>query len=408
MIIASRGRNIEVRDIFDGIDRVPLPSSFGGTASHSGVRVSLENAAGIPAVLRAYRLVSETIAGFPVRVCRHEGGVHKVVEGAPQAPLLEQPSLAMDAFAFWSYALGCLLRGNLYLQKLRSRGRVVELRPIHPDRVRPKATKGGTVEYHVRNGGQVTILSRRDLLHVPGILLDDPYCGVSVISASRHGIGIALARQEFEGRFLANDATPPVVLKHPAHTLTKDQQDEFLTSFDRRNAGSQNAGRTALTWGGIEVEQLGISMQDAQFVETQRYTVQDVARMFGVPSGLLGDTEAPGADDPEKENKRFLQLGLKPWLDRLEYGLHADSDVFPDRALHPSFDFSALLRPDVRTRSEANHKARQAGWKTANEIRAEEGLPPHKDGDVLQVVPVGGGPERPGTTSSEQDSANDE
>ena len=149
-----------------------------------------------------------------------------------------------------------------------------------------------------------------------------------------------------------------------------------------------------MMWGGWSIDKLAVSLEDAQYVETQRFAVQDIARMTGVPSGMLDEPAGGKAAiaTPEQEAMRFLTYGLSPWMVRFGQGLAADRDLFPEPDWNVGQDHSELLKADIKTRYEANRLARQGGWITANEIRATEGYPEIAGGDELQQTPVGGAP----------------
>lgn len=385
-------RELRSASLYDGSDRIPRASRYGGSVGFSGERVNLQSATGLPAFMRAVRLLCETAGMLPLEVGRGRGGLFTVEESAPQWPLLhEQPNEDMSPMDCWAYVVASLLRGNAYVQKLKARGRVVELYPLDPGRVAPKV-ENGSIVFHVKDGNKTTVLTKADLIHIPGLLLDDPCVGVSLVQAFRNPLATHLARQRFEGRYLANDGTPSVVINHPDKNLSEEQRQALRDSYTAKHSGPDNAGRPAVMWGGVTLDKISVSLSDAQFVEAQNFAVQDIARMTGVPAGLLGDPEAPGSDSPEKENMRFLTYGLSPWLTRLESGLWMDDDLFPDKKLRPRFNADELLRVDFATRAAADHKLRQAGIATVNELRPHYGLGPHPDGDELQQTPVGGAP----------------
>lgn len=387
------GAKRELFGLFDSSTPIPRPSQWGSTLSHSGERISLESASGLPAFLRGVRLISETAAGLPIGLYRGFGEKRKAMPNAPQLGILRRPNPDCSPFSVWSYTFASLLRGNAYLRKLKVRNDTRFLYPINPACVTPKYD-GDRAEFDIRDreyGPVVKTVGKDQIIHIPGILLEDPYVGVSVVQAHRHGLGNELGRQRFEGRYLANDGTPGVVLKHTGPgNPTAEQRQEVRAGYESRHVGSPNAGRVGMTWGGWEIDSMPVNLQDAQFIESKRYGVQDIGRMLGVPAGLLGDPEAPGGDSPEQENMRFLQHGLRPWMDRVEAGLVMDVDLFPESDWEAVFDEQGFLRADIKTRWDAYRLGRQGGWVTANEIRSREGLPAVDDGDEIQQTPVGG------------------
>jgi HK97 family phage portal protein len=221
--------------------------------------------------------------------------------------------------------------------------------------------------------------------------VDHPAIGVSVVDAFRRSIGTEISRHEFENRYLQNDGFPGVILKHPSN-VTREQREELRDSFEARHGGPSNAGRPAVIWGGWEIDRISTTLTDAQFIESQKFGVQEVGRMLGIPGGLLNDPDTQTSLSLEAENMRFLQYGLDPWITRLEQALSNDQDLFPAPDFSVEFDPSRLLRADIKTRFDAYRLARQGGWITANEIRAIEGLDSVDGGDQIQQTPVGGAP----------------
>jgi HK97 family phage portal protein len=310
-----------------------------------------------------------------------------------QYQLLDRPHPEIAGFYVWAFTYAAMIRGNAYLWKVKAGNQVSSLYPVDPRLVTPKYKDGvATFEISEKPGRKPYLtVGRETIIHLPGVLLENPYIGVSIVEAQRNGLGTYLAQQEFQARFLANDGAPGVVLKHTSN-MTEEQRNAIRDSYEARHGGVGNAGRPAVLWGGWEIDRLPISLADAQFIDAQRFSVQEIARMLGVPSGMLGDPEAPGQDSVESENMRFLQYGLKPWMDRLEESLEADPDLFPNESLELKIDSSELLRADIKSRYDAYRLARQGGWVTPNEIRAREGLQPVDGGDEIQITPVGGAP----------------
>jgi HK97 family phage portal protein len=391
LILRTKGGQRAQFAAFDSSVPIPRPSQWGGSLSYAGQRVTYESAVGLPAFLRGVRLICETSAGFPIRNFREgQDGSRRPM---PVQPYLRRPNINQSPFQAWSYVFASMLRGNAYIWKVKvGRAKTIkQLYPLNPVLVTPKY-EGDRPTFEIRErplGPVVKTVGADTIIHIPGVLVEDPFVGESVVVAHRHGIGTALARQEFEGRYLANDGSPGVVLHHEGHP-TEEQRTAIRAGYEAKHAGPSNAGRVGLMWGGWSIDKTAVSLEDAQFIESQQFTVQDIGRMLGVPAGLLGDPNAPGSDTPEQENMRFLTYGLRPWTERVEQGLANDPDLFPEPDWQVEFDPSRLLMADIQTRWDAYRLGRQGGWITANEIRAKEGLEARPDGDEIQVTPVGG------------------
>lgn len=392
MILATKNGDVEF-SAFDSSTPIPRASQWGGSMSWSGRRVDVEDAAGLPAFFRALRLLCETPAGFPMEVYRGHGENREPTPDAPQVKVLRRPSPAHTPFQVWDWTYKSMLRGNAYLWKVKGARGVEHLVPVDPRIIAPKYDTG-EARFEIRDSatGPLRRTVGKDLiLHIPGILISHPCVGVSIIEAQKNGLGTQISRQEFEARFIANDGKPGMVISHEQEK-TPEQREAIRSSFEARHAGASNAGRPAVIWGGWSLEPFDLSLEAAQFIEQQKFSVQDVGRMTGVPSGFLNDPEAPGSDTPEQENMRLLQFGLKPWMDRLEQGLASDPDLFPDPECSVEINPDELLRADIKTRFDAYRLARQGGWIKANEIRRKEGYPEAEGGDEIQVTPVGGAP----------------
>jgi HK97 family phage portal protein len=396
-VIRSRGGSVQVqqRDIFDGVDAIPSPAAAGGFLTPSGRRVTTDDAAGLPAVMAAIRIIAETIAAMPCVVGQADGDLRKRLPDSSQWAVLHQkPNELQTPFDFFSYILGNLNGwGNAYLLKGKdNKGVVRALYPLVPSRVTP-VVKGGQITYKVAEGKKTTVLTRQDLIHIPGWLWDSPFIGVTPITLHRNALGGYLQGQEFGSRFFANDGKVGGLITVPGK-LTKPQREEMIENWKAGHRGVANAHQTGLLSDGATYQPFNVTMADAAYVESQKFSVQDIARMFRLPAKKLGDDSAQKVSNthPEAENQEFLQYSLLHWLVRIEQSFGCDDDLFPDKTISPAFVVEALLRADIQTRFQAYLWARQGGILTANEIRAKEDEPPIEGGDVLQLTPVGGAP----------------
>lgn len=407
MILATRHGDRAVRSVggmFQGVDAIPTPAAGVGAGSWSvaGRRVTPETAAGLPAILRGVRLIAETIASFPLQtIARAANGNREPAEGSWQWDLLhDRPNDTQKTpFAFKEYVVASMvMRGNSYSLKAKSRGRVQALYPLRPSRVEPRYLKDGeSLVYDVRSAnGKVTTLDAEDLLHIPGFLLEDPLIGQSPIKVAANAIGTSLGVEEFAGRFFENDGSPGGVLNF---TGTRDSQaaKDTRDTWEDRHRGSAKARRIAALFGGTTYQAIGVDAESAQLIESQRWSVEQAARVLGLPAWALGGTDQNPRSTPEQRNSELMTLGLGPWVVRFEEGLHADDDLFPDKSLFPHLDSDHLVRAEMLMRYQAYTLARQAGWLSINDVRGKENMPPIDDGDDYQVTPVGGAPnQQPG------------
>lgn len=390
MILATPFGNREIR----GEEFTEHPVSRSGAVSYAGRYVSVDVAAGLPAVASAVLRVSELIASLPVIVYRGGKGVRERATGTWQWDLLHRAPNRDQSPAeyFQDVAAGVESCGNSFSQKLRARGRVTELVPLDPETVRCYRDAAGRKSFDVwTRDGVVKGLTTADILHVRGPTIKGGLVGLSPIALHRHTLGNQVAMEEFLGNFFLNDARPGVVLKFPER-INAAQAEEYLEAWNARHAGAGNHHRASAVGGGADVEVLPVSLDDAQFVESMRYGVADVARIYRLPRSILEEGEI---GDTAQEVERLAKFSLFPRLRRIEQAFAADPDLFGSGDLLPEFLMDALERPDTRTRYDAYRLARQGGWVTANELRARENLTPLDGGDELQQTPVGGAPNPP-------------
>jgi HK97 family phage portal protein len=374
-------------------DLIPLPGA--NYATWTGTYLRDDQAAGLPAVGAAVRLISESIASLPCLVYEGNGPDRRKATGSPQWDLLhERPSMDCTPFDLFSDISACIeTRGNAFLQKVRdARGRVVELIVIDPDAVRVyRSAETREKTFDIKAGqSEYQGLTSTDILHVRGMTLRGGIRGISPIELHRNSIAMSYAVQEYVGRYFQNDAAPGLVIKIPG-SLSNQQARQILEVFSANHSGLSNSHKPGILAGGADLEQVRVNLSDTTAIEAQRFGVFEVARMFNVPPTLLGAFESTFRATAD-EAAAFLKFCLGPRLRRIESALRADPDLFGGTDLYPEFKVDALLRSDTAERFNAYVAARQAGWLSANEIRELENYPAVPDGDNVQQTPVGGAP----------------
>lgn len=402
MILASRySGNLELRVAAFGSSAIP-PRTSGLAAS--GETVTLDTAVGLPAVLAAIRLVSETVGGLPLFVYQMGLEQRQPARDSWQWRLLhEQPNDTQSPFdLFADCAASIEATGNAYLQKAKSRRRVEALFLIDPARVqvvRDRDSGRKLFRVMLDRGGSAE-LDSGSILHLRGFTIAGGDVGLSPIAVARNSIGTALAQDRFGGAHYHNNARPGLAIMFP-QGVTKEQADAWKADWSAEHGGAGNVGKPAVVGGGAQISPIPISLEDQQFVESQRFSVEQVARMWRLPSSMLGEALGMQQQGVADEAERFLKFSLAQRLRRIELGLRADPDLFPaGSGLFPEFVADGLLRGDTRARFEAYRAARQGGWVTPNEIRKWENLPPTEGGDEIQMTPVGGAP-NPGRGEAE-------
>ena len=368
--------------------------TFGGTST-AGANVTPENSLRVSAVLACVRVLSESVASLPLKVYRRRADGGK--EEYSQHPLYQllhlEPNPEMSSFQFRETAmLSLLLYGNSYSQiQYNKGGRIIGLWPLLPDRMMVERVNT-TIVYHYqpRNGGMVT-LPAEEVFHVAGLSFDGRI-GYSPIYVARNVIGATMAADEYGARFFQNDARPGGVLEHPG-TLSDKAYDRIKASWEERHAGSGNAHKVAILEEGMKFEPIGIPPEDAQFLETRKFNVNEIARIYRVPPHMIGSLDRATFSNIEQQSIEFVVHSLRAWLVRWEQALHLQLFTPKERErVFPEFLVDGLLRGDIKSRYEAYAVARQNGWMNANDIRVLENLNPVKGGDVylvpLNMVPA--------------------
>ena len=367
-----------------------------GTQTASGAHVNVDSAMRVAAVYACVRVISETIGSLPLHVYqRRNTGGKTIYREHPLYKLLHsQPNSWQTSFEFREMMQAHFeLRGNAYAYKsMDQRGNVLELLPLHPDRVEVKQLRDMSLEYHVQlgEGAERVVLRQDQVLHLRG-LSSNGYTGRSTLSDAREIIGVAIATQEFAGRFYKNDATPSVVLQHPGK-LSKEVADRIRDSWNTAFAGSGNARKTAVLEEGMQIERLTLSAEDAQFLETRKFQRSEIAGLFRVPAHLIGDLERATFSNIEAQQIDFVMHCIRPRLVRWEQALMRDLFQKPE-LYFPEHNVEGLLRGDAKSRFDAYAIGRNWGWLSVNEIRERENLNPIPEGDVylqpLNMVAAG-------------------
>jgi HK97 family phage portal protein len=404
VILRTRGADREIRAFAP--QPIPrYPTGIGAGYTPSGQLVTTEKALGLPAVMAAIRLVAETIASLPLVVYQGKLADKRPADDSWQAKLLADPA-ANDFSSFdviSDIAASIEAAGNAYVQKIKGtiRRQVVALRVLNPQYVRVQRDKNTQEKlFLISDGaGRWQTVSKNEILHIRGYTVDGSDTGLSPIAVHRDKLGVALSLNEFESAFFRNGTRFPGAIEVPGQ-LDQAQVDFMHKLYDELYTGVWNMHRPPILPNGAKWVNAGMSLEDAQFVEGQKVSVQDVARIFQLPAVFLG-AEVDARLTTEQLTLRLLQFSLHPRLTRIERGLANDPDLFPDSEPYPEFDTDGFIRTDARTRAEVQHFQIQDGTLLADEARAEMGRAaldevnpdlPKGIGKTPQVVPVGGSP----------------
>lgn len=358
----------------------------------AGVPVTEATALTLSAVYCAVQIYAGAVASLPLIVYRETAQGRERATDSPLWPLLHQaPNPLMTSFQ-WRERLmvHLLLWGNAYDEVVRDgRGRVVELWPLPPWDVRPRLD-GQNLTYEVRVQGVVRILPRERVLHVAGLGFDG-LVGRSVIGHARESLGLALAAQQYGATFFGAGAHVSGVLTYPG-VLSEEARERLRRDWERMHSGVASAHRIAVLEEGMRYERIGIPPEDAQFLQTREFQIEEVARWFNIPPHMLKDLRRGTYANVEHQAIEFLRYSLLPWLRRIETALDVQLLDRGRTGLYAEHLVEGLLRGDTESRYRAYAVARQWGWLSANDVRRLENMDPVPGGDVylvpLNMVPA--------------------
>ena len=368
---------------------------FGGTTS--GKAVTERSAMQMTAVYSCVRILSEAIAGLPIHLYRYgENGSKEKATGHPLYFILhDEPNPEMTSFVFRETLMThLLLWGNAYAQIIRNgKGEVVALYPLMPNRMTVDRDADGHLYYeyqtsqdeaHTMDGSRVR-LQPSNVLHIPGLGFDG-LVGYSPIAMAKNAIGMAIACEEYGAKFFANGATPGGILEHPG--VVKDPE-RVRESWNSAFGGSANANKVAVLEEGMKYTPISISPEQAQFLETRKFQINEIARIFRIPPHMIGDLEKSSFSNIEQQSLEFVKYTLDPWVFRWEQSMQrALLSMDEKKEYFFKFNVDGLLRGDYQSRMNGYATGRQNGWMSANDIRELENLDriPEEEGGDLYLI----------------------
>jgi len=401
--------------IFDGLFRnkdkpVPVQNSTAGSnysfmfgASSSGKRVTERSAMQMTAVYCCVRILSEAIAGLPLQFYKYtdDGSKVKAVDHPLYFLLHDEPNPEMTSFVFRETLMThLLLWGNAYAQIIRNgKGEVTALYPLMPDRMKVDRDEHGQLyyEYTVYDGDEpqgrsktnqsfkIVRLTPHDVLHIPGLGFDG-LVGYSPIAMARNAIGLAIAAEEYGSAFFKNGAAPSAVLEHPG---TLKDPGKVRDSWHDTFGGSSNSGKIAVLEEGMKYTPISIPPEQAQFLETRKFQLDEIARIFRIPPHMIGDLERATFSNIEFQSIEFVKYTLDPWVCRWEQAMKR---ALLTREEKKNYFFmlnvDGLMRGDYRSRMEGYAVGINNGFMSPNDVRSLENMdriPEELGGDLYMV-----------------------
>lgn len=352
--------------------------------STSGKRVNERSSMQMTAVYSCVRILSEAVASLPLLVYEQSDSHSQRARDHPLYFLLhDEPNPEMTSFIFRETLMThLLLWGNAYAQIIRNgKGEVVALYPLMPDRMKVDRDEDGQLfyEYQVSkanpsiNTAGTVRLHPQDVLHIPGLGFDG-LVGYSPIAMAKNAIGMAIACEEYGAKFFAHGAAPSGVLEHPG--VLKDPS-KLRDSWQATFGGSANSGKVAVLEEGVKYTPISIAPEQAQFLETRKFQINEIARIFRIPPHMVGDLEKSSFSNIEQQSLEFVKYTLDPWVSRWEQAMTKILLTPEEKKKYTiKFNVDGLLRGDYQSRMNGYAIARQNGWMSANDIRRLEELDP--------------------------------
>lgn len=365
--------------------------------SSAGKRVNERSAMQTSAVYACVRVISESVASLPLHLYKYNdsGGKEKAIDHPLYRILHDEPNKEMTAYSFFEVGLThLLLWGNFYSQIIRNgRGEIIALYPLMPDRMQVDRDDKGNLYYEYMvssddspiNKGSSVILKPEDVFHVPGLSFDG-LVGYSPIAMAKNAIGLGIAAEEYGSKFYANGAAPSGVLEHPG---TLKDPSRVRDSWNQTFGGSANSNKVAVLEEGMKYSPVSINPSEAQFLDTRKFQVTEICRIFRVPPHMVADLEKSSFSNIEMQSLEYVIYTLRPWITRLEQAIARRLLSEEEKKKYfVKFNVDGLLRGDYQSRMNGYAVARQNGWMSANDIRELENLdriPSELGGDLYLI-----------------------
>lgn len=356
-----------------------------GYSAPAAAEVTVDSAMQISAVWAAVRIISETIGSLPFNLYEiGEDGRSVATEHDLQRILTQRPNQYQTAVEFWeSIALNLALSGNAYAIKQKIGGRLVGLLPVSSSQIQTELLKDGKIIHTLTTGSEIRVYTDASLWHLK--LFGNGIVGMSPLSYARNSVGIAIASDNRVSKVFSNGAKPAGILTID-RTLTSDQRAQVRSAFAGLEEG--NDDRLFVLEAGMNYQQVSMTPQDIQMLDSRRFQIEDIGRFFGVPSILLNQTfgQSSLGSNVYQILDAFYKLNLRPYLEKIEASILRWLLEPEEQGLYEAeFDFDALLRADKLTRMQANREAIHSGQLTPNEARADEGRISLPGGDSLMI-----------------------
>lgn len=362
----------------------------GGVNSLSGVSVTPATASKFAPVFACIKVLSEGVGQLPLNLFERTGeDTKRKARSHPLFRILhDEPNDYQTAQEFWEMCVAHVaLAGNFYgyVNESTATGKILEILPLQPAAVEPVQDEDYTIRYKVTfpNSDQ-DVLDSSQVLHIKGLSFDG-ITGVSNITHARNSIGLGMATETHGSKLFSNGANPGGILSTDSQ-LKKEQIELLRGEWDKIHGGAPNSHKTAILQGGLKWAQVGLSSDDAQFLETRKFQRSEIAGIFRVPLHMIGDLERATFTNIEHQGLEFVVYSLMPYIRRIEQRISKQLLKSKDKErYYPKFNVNGLLRGDMKTRGQFYRSMFNMGALSPNEIRKLEDFNPRDGGDEYFV-----------------------
>ena len=345
----------------------------------AGVNINQKTAFEIVAFFSAVSLISDTISTLPVDCLYRKDG--EIYPFRPRPVWVDQPDVDNTRQAHYQQVLVSLLTdGNSFTRIFRDgNGEIVNLVVLDPLSVEIRRNALGRKMFIVT--GEKDALSSAEIVHITDLLEPGALRGVSRVTKLNNALGVASALQSYAATFFGSGATTSGVIEFPGPLLTKEQAQTLQEGFDSRHKGWKKAHKTGILSGGAVYKQTTVPNDSAQFLESRRFSVEEIARAFNIPLHMLGVPDTASYASVEQNAIQFVTHTLRPYVEKLEW---AYTQLLPNPA-YIKFNVNGLMRGDYATRIQSYSVGSQAGFLSVNDIRRMEDMRSVLGGDVYRV-----------------------
>jgi hypothetical protein len=344
----------------------------------SGVNINSKTAFEVVAFWSAVSLISDTIATLPIDSFIRRDGNRRPYR--PRPACVDQPDVDMTRQAHYQQVLVSLLvSGNSYTRIFRNAsGDVVNLVVLDPDTVTVRRSAIGRKIFLVENSAET--LTSEEIIHITDLIQPGSLVGLSRVQSLKEALGLSSAMQSFASRFFGTGATTQGIIEYPGN-LTPDQAKQLRDGFDSAHRGFRRAHKTGVLSGGASYKQTTVPNDAAQFLESRRFSVEEIARAFNIPLSMMGVPGTQSYASVEQNAIQFVTHTLRPYIEKMEWSY---SRLLPNEAFL-KFNVDGLLRGDFNSRITAYSVGLQSGFMSVNDVRRLEDLTATDGGDQYRV-----------------------